>query len=86
MDSNEMWEIDLSKWTMADQDDYGRALKLVETEYVNAPVYLICARVIKRWPYPFDPSKPDEYTKLNVKQFKEVHRRVYEAVFSLRED
>lgn len=77
------WEFDFSTWRMGDQDEVATVYQEVRSTGISKALYPFFARTIKRWPYAdLDPTAIESYSKLTLKQFKEVDSQFGEGLKS----
>ena len=70
------WELaDVSKWKVRELKTYNRDARDPEKFIENQ-----CCEIIVSWPFPGDPSNPDDYDDLEGFQFAEVQRRLGDHV------
>jgi hypothetical protein len=76
------WEIaigDIRKWKNKDRDRFLQAVFAAGKTGIGKPLYPELARLIKRWPYPYDPSKVDSYGEIDGYELEEALNRVVAA-------
>lgn len=71
------WEID-TDLKQKDKRAFMRAITEVTDNQDESTLYPHLAKIVKRWPYDYDPGEPASYDELYMSEFQEVLKRVLE--------
>ena len=71
---------DLSSWKMKDKNAFMKTANAAARTGDEEEVFPFMAKLIKAWPYAFDPADPKSYGELTIDQWLDLNNQLRTAI------